>query len=189
MNKYSLAAALTLALLLAACSGSGGGGGSSNSAPVPAPPLPTPAPQPPVVGFSISGAVNVSSNLSVDGDTNNPQDPARPNNTIATAQQISAPVTLGGYVNQPGTGEPGAVRVSGDIDDFFRVELLAGHAVTLLVADYELADADLYLYDLNGEILDFSIETGRIESLIIQRMEPMWSMFFPLWARPTTPSP
>ena len=162
MNKYSLAASLTLVLLLAACGGGGGGGGSSSSTPVPAP-----APPPFVQGFSISGAVNVSSNLSVDGDTNNPQDPVRPNNTIATAQQISAPVTLGGYVTQPGAGEPGAVQVNGDIDDYFRVDLLAGQAVTLLVADFELADADLYLYDVNEELVDFSIDTGQVETLVI----------------------
>jgi serine protease len=103
----------------------------------------------------------------VDGDTNNPEDPLRLNNTIATAQPISAPTTLGGYVNQRGTGEPGAVRFRGDVNDFFRVDLLAGQTVTMLVADSERADADLYLYDINDEVVEFSIGIGGVESLLI----------------------
>jgi serine protease len=162
MDNYSLAASLTLTVLLAACGGGGGGGGSSSLTPAP-----TPSPPPPVVGFSISGAINVSSNLSVDGDTNNPDDPLSPNNTIATAQPISAPATVGGYVNQPGAGETGAVQVTGDIDDFFRVELLAGQTVTMLVADFERADADLYLYGIDEEVVDFSTDIGQLESLLI----------------------
>jgi serine protease len=167
MNTWHTAVSLMLALLLVACGG--GGGGSSSSSP--SQPDPTPPPLPPVeepeVGFSISGSINVPTNLVVDGDTNNPEEATLANNSVATAQPISNPVTLGGYVNQPGAGEPGATQIAGDIDDFFRVELLAGQVVTLLVAEFEQADADLYLYDLNGEILDFSIETGEVESLLI----------------------
>ena len=161
------AAVLLCTLLITACGGGGGGGGSSSPSPEPAPPPPPPPVEEPEVGFSISGAINVPTNLVVDGDTNNPEEATLANNSVATAQPISNPVTLGGYVNQPGTGEPGATQIAGDIDDFFRVDLLAGQAVTLLVAEFEQADADLYLYDLNGDILDFSIETGEVESLLI----------------------
>ena len=78
----------------------------------------------------------------------------------STAQAIGNPLTLGGYANQPGSGAPGRSLDGGDTDDFFRVELLAGQRVTMLVADYAEADADLYLYDLQGNVLDFSLETG-----------------------------
>ncbi len=163
MNERSFAVFLMLMVLLVAC---GGGGGSSNPAPEPAPTPPPPPVEEPV-GFSISGTVNVSPNLDVDSDTNNPESPPTANDTVATAQPISNPATLGGYVSVPGAGESGAVQVNGDIDDYFRVELLGGQTVTLLVADFEQADADLYLYNLEGEILDSSIETGQLESLDI----------------------
>ena len=43
----------------------------------------------------------------------------------------------------------------------------AGQTVTMLVADSERADADLYLYDINDEVIEFSIGIGRLESLLI----------------------
>ena len=162
MKTCSQTVLLSLTLLLAACGG-GSGGSSGPSQPV----TPTPPVEEEPTRFSISGFVNVSANLSVDGDTNNPEAALTSNNTVASAQPISNPATLGGYVGQPGTGQPGAVQSTGDIDDFFRVELLAGQSVTLLVADFEQADADLYLYNLDGEILDFSVEIGQVESLSI----------------------
>lgn len=105
----------------------------------------------------------------MDGDNNDPAKEAISNDTITSAQPIPNPITLGGYINQPGTGATGRSQVAGDIDDFFRVELLAGQSVTMLVADFEQADADLYLYDTAGNILDFSIEAGEIETLVIPR--------------------
>jgi len=162
MNKYQckLLVAVTIALLATACGG--GGGGSSEPAPPTAPP---PAEQPPD-GFRVSGTITASNSQAVDGDTNDPASDLRPNDTVDTAQPISNPVTLGGYVNQPGSGAPGRSEPGGDIDDYFRVELLAGQSITMLVADFQQADADLYLYDTQGRILDFSIESGEIEMLI-----------------------
>lgn len=166
MRLEILTTVFCIPLLLSAC---GGGGSSSRSsapapepAPVPAPPAPPP-PEP--AGFNISGTVTSASNLRIDGDTNNPDDESIPNNTLATAQNISSPVTLGGYVNQPGTGDTGQSSTSGDIEDYFRVELLAGQTITLLIADSQRADTDLYLYDSTGELIDYSIETGEIESI------------------------
>ncbi len=158
-------AVMTTALLTAACGGGGGGGGSGAAAPVPPPPEPTP---PPTL-FAVSGAAIAPSSQAVDGDSNDPDHPAVPNDTVGTAQPIPAPITLGGYVNRPGTGAPGRSQEAGDTEDFFRAELLAGQSVTLLVADFEQADADLYLYTAAGEIERFSIETGEIERLVIPR--------------------
>jgi len=105
--------------------------------------------------------------MHIDGDSNNPASPSFPNNTIATAQIIPNPVTLGGHVNEPGAGDPGATHSNGDLDDYYRIELLAGQTITLLVADFDTADADLYLFNSEGEILDFSIEEGEIETLLV----------------------
>ena len=119
--------------------------------------------------FNLSGTIRASASQSADGDTNDPARVVIPNDTAATAQPIPNPTTLGGYVNEPGTGAPGRSQISGDIDDYFRVDLLAGQTVTMLVADYDRADADLYLYDAAGNIIDFSTETGEIERLVIPR--------------------
>ncbi|MBE9539390.1 MAG: serine protease, partial [Proteobacteria bacterium] len=124
MKTASIATLLFVALLLTACGG--GGGGSSRE---PATPAPSPVPQPPPpvpTGFTVSGTISASSNMQIDGDSNNPASPRFPNNSIATAQIIPNPVTLGGHVNEPGTGDPGLTQTSGDLDDYYSIELLAG---------------------------------------------------------------
>ena len=168
MSKPSFAAWAAILLMLTACGG--GGSSSSSSTPnQPTPPLPTPTPAPEPVGFTLSGTVTASSNMRIDGDTNNPSSPFFSNDSVQTAQIIPSPVTLGGYVNVAGAGEPGQTQVNGDLDDYFQVELLAGQSITLLVADFDTADADLYLLDTNGASLDFSIEEGEIETLTVSQ--------------------
>lgn len=103
--------------------------------------------------------------MRIDGDTNNPQSTFTSNNALSHAQLLPNPVTLGGYVNEAGAGEPGRTQEAGDLDDYFQVELLAGQTITLLVADFHDADADLYLLNPAGQTLDFSIEEGEIESI------------------------
>ena len=167
-NHVPFAAARLLALVLHGCGGGGGGGGSAASTP----PLPLcnqsrnrrHLSQPHIPS---AGIARTSGSQATDSDNNDPARPSLPNDTPSTAQAIGNPITLGGYVNQPGSGAPGRSLDSGDIDDFFRVELLAGQRITMLVADYTEADADLYLYDLQGNVLDFSVETGEVESLLI----------------------
>src|SRR5690606_17531672 len=83
--------------------------------------------------FALSGAVLASSNQVVDGDTNVPATVHTPNDTPGSAQPLANPVTVGGYVNLPGTGAEGRSAVGGDIDDYYRVELLRDQTVTLLV--------------------------------------------------------
>ncbi len=134
----------------------------------PAPLLPR-STEPPAKTFTLSGTITTSASQSVDSDTNDPTRPAVSNDTPANPQTIPNPITLGGYINQPGTGAEGRSQVSGDIDDYFLVDLLAGQSVTLLVADYDQADADLYLLDRQGNVVDFSVDTGEVESLLIPR--------------------
>ncbi|MBP6723241.1 MAG: S8 family peptidase [Halioglobus sp.] len=158
-----LTALAAAALLTTACGGGGGGGSSS------AEPTPVPTPTPPPQSLRIAGTITASGNQAVDGDTNDPAGPVRANDTVATAQPIPNPITLGGYVNQPGSGAPGRSTDIGDTDDYFRVDLLAGQSITMLVANFQQADADLYLYDTQGRILDFSIESGEVETLVVPR--------------------
>ena len=158
-----LTALVAVALLVTACGG-GGGGGSPTAAPTP-----VPTPTPPPESFRIAGTISASASQAVDGDTNDPAGIVRANDSVASAQPIPNPITLGGYVNQPGSGAPGRSNVTGDTDDYFRVDLLAGQSITMLVADFKRADADLYLYNTQGRILDFSIESGEVETLVISQ--------------------
>ncbi|MDZ7783487.1 MAG: S8 family peptidase [Halioglobus sp.] len=164
-----LSIALMVSLLLAACGGGGGGGGGGGDNDDNTPdPSPVPPPPPMETTFSLSGTLAAPGSQAVDSDTNDPTREAIGNNTLATAQPIGNPVTLGGYVNVPGAGAPGRSTDTGDVEDFFRVDLLAGQRITMLVADFQQADADLYLYDTQGNIIDFSIATGEVESLTIE---------------------
>jgi serine protease len=157
-----LLASFAVSLLVTACGG-GGGGSSADSAPVD-PPTP---PEPPPPTFTLTGTISTSSSQTVDTDTNDPTRAAVSNDTPNHPQSISNPITLGGYINEPGTGAAGRSQQSGDIDDYFLVDLLAGQRITMLVGDYEQADADLYLCDTQGNILDFSVDTGEVETLVI----------------------
>ena len=163
MRKSSrdLLACLVISLLATACGGGGGGGSATGNPPDP------PDPEPPVQTFTLTGSITTSASQSADSDTNDPTRPAVSNDTPDQAQRIPNPITLGGYVNQPGSGAEGRSQVSGDIDDYFLLDLLAGQSVTLLVGDFEQADADLYLMDTQGKVLEFSINGGEVESLLV----------------------
>jgi serine protease len=161
MRKSSrdLLACLVISLMASACGGGGGGGGSAASTPT--------DPEPPTATFTLTGTITTAASQSADSDTNDPTRLAVSNDSPEQAQRIPNPITLGGYINQPRTGEDGRSRVSGDIDDYFLVDLLAGQRVTLLVADSEQADADLYLTDTLGTVLDFSVTDGEVDSLLV----------------------
>jgi len=164
-----LLATTAIALLAAACGGGGGGGGGDSGDNIPPVTPPEPPPPPPEQFFTVSGTITAAPSQAVDWDNNDPASSGRSNDTLDQAQPIPNPITLGGYVNQPETGAEGRSYSNGDIDDYFRVELLAGQSITMLVADYQQADADLYLYDSLGNILDFSIESGQVETLVVPR--------------------
>jgi serine protease len=159
-HTRELLAGIGIALLATACGG-GGGGGSSDSTAEPV------DPNPPTPLFTLSGTIATSTSQTVDSDTNDPAHTAVSNDDPANPQSIPSPVTLGGYVNEPGAGEPGRSQQSGDIDDYFRVDLLAGQRITMLVGDFAQADADLYLFDTGGNLVDFSVDTGRVESVSV----------------------
>jgi len=141
--------------LLYAC---GGGGGDD-------PPLPPP----PIVQYTVSGTVHPAAGSAIDSDVNDPEAPYQANDSIATAQPIPNPVTLGGYLNQPGAGPAGRSHGSGDLADVYQVSLLAGQQINLLIAgDGVRNDLDLELADRNGRLVDAAISQRRVESLTVK---------------------
>jgi serine protease len=146
-------------LLLQACGGGGGGGGDN-------PPPPPPPPQ----NYTLSGTVRPAAGAAIDSDVNDPVAIYQSNGTVADAQPIPNPVTLGGYANQPGSGPIGRSRSAGDVVDVYRVNLLVGQSLNLFIAsDGVRNDLDLGLYDLTGKLLDASVSLSRVESLTVEK--------------------
>ena len=117
--------------------------------------------------FSLSGTISAAGGTTVDSDVNDPNTQSISNNLPFSAQSIPNPITIGGYVNVAGAGEPGPLQVAGDVSDFYRISLVTGQSITLFVADPAIGDPDLYLWDAAGvNILDASVNVGVVESLI-----------------------
>lgn len=108
--------------------------------------------------------------IAVDSDDgSNPDAVYIPNDTAATAQVLPNPVTVTGYVNQPGSGSESRSRVAGDLVDVYRVGLQSGQRVNLTIAgDGVQNDLDLGLADLDGNLLDVSAGQVQVESLTIK---------------------
>ena len=122
---------------------------------------------PAATAVSVGGRLLPSASQSLDGDTNDPFNPLVDNDDPDSPQRLANPTTLGGYVNEPGTGADGRSQTSGDREDYFIVDLLEGQTLDLVVAEFQDADADLYLYSETGELIDFSITTGPRESISV----------------------
>jgi serine protease len=127
---------------------------------------------PSVAGFFVSGRVMVDGEIILDSDTNNPRNSFVRNNIDglatpdpATAQYLATPFTVHGYANKPFSGVDGSSYESGDEDDFFIVNALAGQRFTLLIGDYRLGDLDFYLFDQDLQIVAGSESAGPQESL------------------------
>jgi serine protease len=154
-SKGVLLALGLVGLLLQAC---GGGGDGDN---------PAPPPQP-AAKYTLSGTVRPAAGTATDSDVNDRFALHQPNDTLANAQSIPNPVTLGGYANRPGAGPGGRSRDAGDVRDIYRVGLLAGQQINLLIAgDGVRDDLDLALADLDGNILDAAASQNRMETLTV----------------------
>jgi serine protease len=102
-----------------------------------------------------------------DSDVNDPNAPFVPNDTVANPQDIPNPVIVGGYVNQPGQGAPGRSRFIGDASDIYRISLVEGQPITLIIGDISPPnDLDLFLADHNGRLVRSSESNGNRESII-----------------------
>lgn len=118
---------------------------------------------------AVSGTVIPAGGTAADSDVNDPFAPYAPNDDFPEAQLIPNPVTLGGYVNTPGAGSQGRSFADGDEFDVFRVGLTGGQVATLLIAsEDEDDDLDLYLVDVDGTVVDASLDdTARVESVVV----------------------
>ena len=157
MYRYVIRNTITFILvsLNIAMSGCGGGDGGSSVTPPPAP-----------TTFTITGNVLATAGTVADGDVNDPDAPFSPNDTFSTPQDIPNPVNVGGYVNQPGSGAPGRSQVAGDATDLYRVSVVAGQQITLIIGDSTTSDLDLLLGDTAGNLIDSSQGVGNTETII-----------------------
>ena len=100
------------------------------------------------VTATISGTVSATAHTVSDSDVNDTNATNIANDDFDSAQSILAPVSVSGYVNMAGAGDPGASFDSGDTDDFFQVILTQGMTLTLYMAENPaLYELDLYLYN------------------------------------------
>jgi serine protease len=152
--------------LVIACGGDKDGGGSGSPDGGAGPDAPP--------SNSISGTVNGYTGSAVDSDINDPDAPFAENDTAATAQAVTVPFTLGGYVNAPGAGPEGRSKAEGDVVDVFRVSLDADQLVLLSFdPDDPVGETDarnalqIYLLDVDGNPVvdrdEFPIE-GRFQA-------------------------
>jgi subtilisin family serine protease len=119
----------------------------------------------------IEGTILVSSSVTVDSDVNDSSSSPVSNNTIATAQFVTNPVTIGGFANEAGTGPNfdslANLTTSGDEFDAYRINALGGEVINLRIATRGEGDLDLLLYDVDGQLIDFSVSATDNESIAI----------------------
>jgi serine protease len=114
------------------CGGGGGGGGSSQAA----------------ATFTISGTIMAAAGNQVDSDVNDSYaTTAVPNNDISSAQPISTPGVIGGYLNVARAGATGQSYANGDTSDFFQVTLDEAATIRLVLPDERTARVRFALYD------------------------------------------
>jgi len=121
------------------------------------------------VTVAVSGQITVPDSTRVDSDTNDIVLTPVSNNTFQVAQTIQNPAVVGGYVTQPGAGDDGPVKQAGDTSDYFRVDLLRGQVIELVVANPtpNTNDVDLELYSNAQVLADSSVGVGATERLTV----------------------
>ncbi len=123
-----MALPIVFALLLAGCGG-GGGSGSAAAPPDTTTPPDTTAP----TSFTVSGTIQIPGGSLIDADTLPPTTQlAFANNTTATAQPITNPSSIGGYISSSGgvyVGKP--IVFDADPTDTYSVALLKDQVVML----------------------------------------------------------
>ncbi|MFZ1983454.1 MAG: S8 family serine peptidase, partial [Desulfatitalea sp.] len=131
LKRFGLFMSFCWAIVSLSCGGGGGGGGGHS----------TPA------TFTVSGTIMAAAGNQVDSDVNDAGTTAVSNNDFGSAQAISAPGVIGGYVNVAGAGATGQSNTSGDLSDFFLVTLNAATTIRLALPDESTAQVAFTLYD------------------------------------------
>lgn len=128
---------------------------------------------------TLAGDLLVPSGIFADGDVNDPSAEYAPNDTPLYGTPIPSFCAVPGYVNLPLSGPPGRSFESGDVHDYFRASnVSAGQIVRLLLPTVDpnapvatSDDADLYLWDIDGNLIDAAIGSGASEVLTIPRYD------------------
>ncbi|HBO15723.1 MAG TPA: hypothetical protein DD440_05240, partial [Porticoccaceae bacterium] len=79
------------------------------------------------------------------------------NNQFDQAQITTNPSTILGYMNTRHQGPEGSLFATGDTHDVYQVSALGGEIINLTINAAEEADLDLYVYDMNGQIVSSSV--------------------------------
>jgi serine protease len=120
---------------------------------------------------TVAGQLLVPTISRSDGDVNDPVAPFAPNDTDQEAQIMPNPVVIGGYLNEPNAGPDNGGRsfALGDLDDWYRVDLVAGQVIELVMpsATEDGDDADLHLYDSSLNLVGVCEGTGQVEQLTV----------------------
>ncbi|MBW2696235.1 MAG: hypothetical protein JRE70_07165 [Deltaproteobacteria bacterium] len=146
---------------------------------------------------SISGTIFAAESQYTDSDVNTTVGPAGPSVPVPIsngasffeAQAIPVPAIVGGFVCAPGDCErdKGSALSPADERDYFVVDLRAGEAVTLVIAeDPATVDLDLRVYDENEQLAGESIGLGATESWTVGQDGRYFIEIFILSPRPTS---
>jgi serine protease len=117
------------------------------------------------VASTVGGKIIIASGNIADTDTNDPNAAVKENDSAGSAQQISSPSTLGGYVNEPNAGAQGRSFFQGDRSDIYSVSFTGNETISLSFADSFSNDLDLYLYNDAFVLIDSSKDVAGIETL------------------------
>ena len=156
-------------LMFLAFAGCGGGGDDNNTDS--GGDITDPGNDDPIATVSLSGTITAPDGVVIDSDVNDINEDYAENDSISSAQLVSNPVSIGGYVNVAGYGADGQSYESGDRNDYFSIQLSSGDRITLAIGDTDAGDLDLYLYDSSGATVDASLGLDQYESLTIAESE------------------
>ena len=114
-----------------------------------------------------------------DSDVNDPFAPYYSNDDFDSGVAVPTYGYVSGYVNMPGAGPAGRSFANGDVRDFFFIgSAQAGQVVRLVLPSVDTTkpvserdDVDLYLYDSIGTLLDASVGSEGLETVVLPRSE------------------
>jgi serine protease len=122
---------------------------------------------------TLSGMAVIPGGIFGDADVNDPDAPFFDNG--GSGQPAPSFGLAPGYVNVAGSGPAGRSFQGGDVWDFYRTDTMEPEQIVRLILPTvdlvqpiaERDDADLYLYDVSGNLLDASLGNGAEETLEI----------------------
>ncbi len=109
--------------------------------------------------FTLTGRVQILPSSAIDSDVNDPGATLLRNNSIVEAQLLPNPVSLGGYLNQPGQGAAGALSAGGDTNDTYTISLAGAESILLTVTDPSVT-ITMTLLDTLGTLVDATVVAG-----------------------------